>query len=213
MSYKLYVGNLPTQFPEEVIIDALRENFSPLGTIEDLFIIRDKLTNMHRGFGFITIKEEQGARRALAMAGKILFAGCEKGITMDVARERRQQPLHIAAQYPSHQPTGYPQGYPQGYQQSPMYAARPPHYGQHQQQPPFNASCPSQQMPYQAQMQPLMHPVDHPVGPHMAEVNEDLSFADCPPQLSPQPLQREYESASWDNNPGNFKDEWEGLPA
>lgn len=202
MSYKLYVGNLPIQCPEEVILTTLKDKFSSLGTIEDLFIIRDKLTNMHRGFGFITIKEETGARKALAMAGKILFAGCDKGIKMDVARERRQHPMHAAAPYPAQHPMGH---HPAGFQQPPIYAAQPQYY-QGQPQPPLYAAQPNHQVPQQL----MPTDVGPQLGPNLPGHGESTNRLGD--QSLEVPLQPAYESASLDNI-GNFKDEWEGLPA
>ena len=58
---KLYLGNLPFSASEEDI----REAFSAYGTIEDLFIPLDRETNRPRGFAFITLQDDDQARKAI----------------------------------------------------------------------------------------------------------------------------------------------------
>ena len=69
MSKKVYVGNIPWATKE----DELKEAFSSYGDIEEVVIIRDKLTGRSKGFGFITFAEDEAADKAIAeMDGKDL---------------------------------------------------------------------------------------------------------------------------------------------
>jgi len=61
MVKKLYIGNLA----EDVTEDDLRANFGEIGEIVSLVIIRDKITGMSRGFGFVEMSTEQQAEEAV----------------------------------------------------------------------------------------------------------------------------------------------------
>ena len=61
MVKKLYIGNLA----EDVTEDDLRANFGEIGEIVSLVIIRDKITGMSRGFGFVEMATEQQAEEAV----------------------------------------------------------------------------------------------------------------------------------------------------
>ena len=61
MVKKLYIGNLA----DDVTEDDLRANFGDIGEIVSLVIIRDKITGMSRGFGFVEMSTEQQAEEAV----------------------------------------------------------------------------------------------------------------------------------------------------
>ncbi|AEW50542.1 RNA binding protein, cold-inducible rrm [Legionella pneumophila subsp. pneumophila ATCC 43290] len=63
---KIYVGNLPFGTTEE----ALSIQFSQYGKIEEMFLIKDRLTGQMKGFGFITFSAQQEAESALEMNGQ-----------------------------------------------------------------------------------------------------------------------------------------------
>jgi cold-inducible RNA-binding protein len=63
---KLYVGN----FPYSVDESRLREMFSSFGPIEDISLIKDRLTGRSKGFAFITFATQQAAETALSQNGK-----------------------------------------------------------------------------------------------------------------------------------------------
>lgn len=82
---KLYLGNLPFSASDEDI----REAFSAYGTIEDLFIPLDRETNRPRGFAFITIADDDLARKAIEeMDGQELQG---RNLRVNEAEERRPQ--------------------------------------------------------------------------------------------------------------------------
>lgn len=62
---KLFVGNLPFSVTEE----ALRDLFTPHGTIEKLALITDRDTGQPRGFGFIEMSSGDAARAMQALNG------------------------------------------------------------------------------------------------------------------------------------------------
>ena len=63
---KLYVGNLPFTATE----DAVRNLFSPHGTVEKLSLINDRDTGRPRGFGFIEMSSADASRAMQALNGK-----------------------------------------------------------------------------------------------------------------------------------------------
>lgn len=62
MGNKIFVGNLPWS----VGYEKLKEAFNQYGEIEDAIVITDKKTHRSRGFGFVTFKDEESAKKAIA---------------------------------------------------------------------------------------------------------------------------------------------------
>lgn len=61
MSKKLFVGNLPWSMTEE----SLQQLFSEAGTVESATIIKDKMSNRSKGFGFVEMSTEEEAQAAI----------------------------------------------------------------------------------------------------------------------------------------------------
>jgi cold-inducible RNA-binding protein len=61
MNLKLYVGNLSFNTEE----DSLQTLFAQAGPVESARIIRDKATGRSRGFAFVEMATEDGARAAI----------------------------------------------------------------------------------------------------------------------------------------------------
>ncbi len=59
---KIYVGNLPFTIED----DKLKELFAPYGEIEEAIVIKDKFSGRSKGFGFVTFKEDESAKKAIA---------------------------------------------------------------------------------------------------------------------------------------------------
>jgi len=59
---KIYVGNLPFSVDDE----KLKEIFSAYGEVEEATVIKDKFNGRSKGFGFVTISSEAGAKKAIA---------------------------------------------------------------------------------------------------------------------------------------------------
>ncbi len=74
MNKNLYVGNLATEVTEE----DLKANFSSVGKVVSVNVIRDKYTGLSRGFGFVEMETEKDAEEAIKkfhggeLLGKVL---------------------------------------------------------------------------------------------------------------------------------------------
>lgn len=83
MNKNLYVGNLSNEVTEE----DLKSNFSQIGKVLSVNIIRDKFTSLSRGFGFVEMETEKDAQEAIQR-----FNGGElRGKTL-VVNEARPKP-------------------------------------------------------------------------------------------------------------------------
>ena len=82
---KIYVGNLSFNTSEQ----ELEELFGQFGKITETALIRDRISNQLKGFGFITYDNQKGAEDALAMNGKE-FLGRPLKVNMAKERERRE---------------------------------------------------------------------------------------------------------------------------
>lgn len=86
MVTNIYVGNLPFSTSEEQV----REMFEAYGQVASVKLINDRETGRPRGFGFVEMEDDQGAKQAIeALNG----ADCG-GRTMKVneARPREARP-------------------------------------------------------------------------------------------------------------------------
>lgn len=59
---KVYVGNLPYSVDGE----KLKEMFSSYGEIEESTVIQDKFSGRSKGFGFVTFKDDEAAKKAIS---------------------------------------------------------------------------------------------------------------------------------------------------
>ncbi|MEW5797375.1 MAG: RNA-binding protein [Bacteroidota bacterium] len=77
---KLYVGNLD----REVTKEDLEEAFKPFGELGDVVVIKDRVNNVSKGFGFVEMPNKNEAEAAIAaLKGKPL-----KGRNIDVNEAR-----------------------------------------------------------------------------------------------------------------------------
>lgn len=85
MNKNLYVGNLTVNITEET----LKDNFSNAGKVASVNIIKDKFTGQSKGFGFVEMETEEGARKAIEMfnGGKL----DNNIIIVNEARPKRDQ--------------------------------------------------------------------------------------------------------------------------
>lgn len=63
---KLYVGNLPWSIDDA----KLKELFAPYGEIEEASVIVDKFSRRSKGFGFVTLADENAEKAIAEMNGK-----------------------------------------------------------------------------------------------------------------------------------------------
>ena len=83
MNKNLYVGNLSPKVTEE----DLKSNFSGAGEVVSVNIIRDKFTRESRGFGFVEMATEEGAKEAIKQFGGGTLDG--QTITVNEARPKK----------------------------------------------------------------------------------------------------------------------------
>jgi len=86
MANKLYVGNLTFDTTEQDVT----ELFSQAGEVQQVEMINDRETGRSRGFGFVTMATEEGAREAISK-----FEGADldgRKLTVNEARERESSP-------------------------------------------------------------------------------------------------------------------------
>ena len=63
MNKNLYVGNLTANVTE----DTIKDNFANAGKIATVTLIKDNYTKQSKGFGFVEMETEEGARQAIEM--------------------------------------------------------------------------------------------------------------------------------------------------
>ena len=82
----IYVGNLPWSASEQEIADA----FSQHGTVEKATIIVDRESGRSKGFGFVTMNDNEQANAAIEALN-----GCDLGgrsLKVNEARPREERP-------------------------------------------------------------------------------------------------------------------------
>ena len=79
MSKKIYVGNLPFKTTE----DDLTNMFEQVGAVESVSIITDRDTGRSKGFGFVSMNDEDAEKAIAAYNGKDLGG---RALTVNEAR-------------------------------------------------------------------------------------------------------------------------------
>jgi len=87
MNRKLYVGNLPFS-TEERTLEGL---FGEVGPVSSVRIMRDKATGQSRGFGFVEMESEEGARAAIERLNDAQVDG--RRLTVNEARPMEPRPF------------------------------------------------------------------------------------------------------------------------
>jgi cold-inducible RNA-binding protein len=85
MSSKLYVGNLSYDATE----NDLRDVFGAHGPVDEVKIVMDRDTGRARGFGFVTMSTEEGAKAAIAALNGKDWNG--RALTVNEARPREER--------------------------------------------------------------------------------------------------------------------------
>jgi len=80
MNKKLYVGNLNYDVNDQ----ALADHFSQAGTVASAKVITDRNSGRSKGFGFVEMEDEEGAKKAVEMLNGQDFQG--RTIRVDEAR-------------------------------------------------------------------------------------------------------------------------------
>ena len=80
MNTKLYVGNLPYETTES----DLQALFEGTGQVSTINIVRDRATGQPRGFAFVEMSDEEGARRAITELDQQPYGG--RNLTVNEAK-------------------------------------------------------------------------------------------------------------------------------
>jgi RNA recognition motif-containing protein len=80
MANKLYIGNLSYSTTNE----ELQQAFSQAGQVVEAVVMMDKMTGRSRGFGFVTMADQDGATKAIDMFNGKDFGG--RAIVVNEAR-------------------------------------------------------------------------------------------------------------------------------
>ena len=79
---RIYVGNLSFSSTEE----GVRELFSEYGEVVDVSLITDRETGRPRGFGFVEMRNQDEAQKAIESLNGVEFEG--RTLTINEARSR-----------------------------------------------------------------------------------------------------------------------------
>lgn len=82
---KLFVGNLPYSLKDE----GLAEIFAEVGEVAEARVIFDRFSGRSKGFGFVTMSDEETAQKAIdEMNGKEIEG---RKITVNLSRPKEQK--------------------------------------------------------------------------------------------------------------------------
>ena len=84
MAVQIYVGNLSYSMTE----DSLRELFAPFGEVISAKVIKDRLTDRSRGFGFVEMENKDEAESAIQKIDGTEVDG--RNLKINLARPRRE---------------------------------------------------------------------------------------------------------------------------
>lgn len=88
MSKRLYVGGLSYSTTP----DGLRDAFAQAGEVQDVFIVRDKISGRSRGFGFVEMANDEDANKAIEMWNGKELEG--RRLTVNEARPMAERPVN-----------------------------------------------------------------------------------------------------------------------
>lgn len=82
---KLFVGGISWNLTEE----QLKEAFSKIGEVEEAKIIIDRVSGRSKGFGFVTMKTVEDAKKAVEEMNGVELDG--RAITVNEARPQKER--------------------------------------------------------------------------------------------------------------------------
>jgi cold-inducible RNA-binding protein len=86
MSNKLFIGSLAYATTD----DTLQAHFSTIGEVEEAKVVTDRDTGRSKGFGFVTYKNEEDAKKAVEQLDNSELDG--RTIHVNEARPREERP-------------------------------------------------------------------------------------------------------------------------
>lgn len=158
----LYIGYLPPTFDD----DALIQLFSPFGSIVTAKVIKDRVTGLSKGYGFVKYSDISQANQAISSMSGYQLDG--RTIAVRVAGRPPQPPpapappAHMTPAYPG--PNSSAAGYPMQHVAPGGYMGAPPPWAS--QAPPYApyGSAPNMYNPVQGQYMPPYGGQYPPVG-------------------------------------------------
>uniref|UniRef100_A0A8C9H7G1 RRM domain-containing protein n=1 Tax=Piliocolobus tephrosceles TaxID=591936 RepID=A0A8C9H7G1_9PRIM len=102
---KLFIGSLPKNITEE----SIKDMFTPYGTVEEVFIMKDNATGLGKGCSFVKFAYKEQALYAInTLNGKKTLETCTRPIEVRFAEPKtsKQSPLPIAIQPMQNAPHG-----------------------------------------------------------------------------------------------------------
>ena len=84
MKSKLYVGNLPHEAESQDV----EKLFSESGTVQSVYIVKDRDSGRNKGFGFVEMKTQQEAADAIEKFDGFDFKG--RALKVNVAKDKRR---------------------------------------------------------------------------------------------------------------------------
>lgn len=85
MGRKLYVGNLPYEIGET----ELQQLFAAVGSVESVTVMRDQATGRARGFGFVEMRTDDDAQKAISQINGTQVGG--RSLTVNEARPKAER--------------------------------------------------------------------------------------------------------------------------
>jgi len=92
----IYVGNIPREATEA----AIREEFERYGEVSSVNLIKDKFSNMLKGFGFVDMPKKEEAENAIKNLDGTMFNG--RPLTVNPAKPRtesKDRPKRFSSRY------------------------------------------------------------------------------------------------------------------
>ncbi len=87
MAKKLYVGNLPYSANDAELV----EFFSKVGAVESATVMIDKMTGRSRGFGFVSMPNDDEATKAIESLNGVDMGG--RNLTVNEAKPLEKRPF------------------------------------------------------------------------------------------------------------------------
>ena len=91
MNTKLYIGNLSFDSTE----NDLQDMFAAFGPVNEVNLITDRTTGRSRGFAFVTMATEEGAKAAIEGSSNKELHG--RKLAVNEARPREERPRYASS--------------------------------------------------------------------------------------------------------------------
>jgi RNA recognition motif-containing protein len=97
--FKIFVGGFPLDMDEMGLAVAI----SPFGDIATVKLVRDKKTRICKGYGFVEMKTEEGARAVMAELNGVSIGDREWSVKQVIENTNARKPVFRKADMPVRQ--------------------------------------------------------------------------------------------------------------